>query len=76
MEHASVLHMDDAYRDLNRHVLTPILDRFRVPPEKQKYLMPFYISGLMAIIRQWLKDDCADPIDHIISVIRDCIQGI
>ena len=73
VEHSSVLGMDDAYLALNRHVFTPILDRFRVPPSEQKYMMPFYIHGLMGIINEWLKDDCRDSVEHIISVMRICI---
>lgn len=30
----------------------------------------------MAIINEWLKDDCTDNIDHIISVIQLCIKQI
>lgn len=73
VEQAATLRMDDAYRALNHHVLTPILERFRIPPEDQKYVLPFYISGLMAVINEWLKSDCADSIEHLISVIQTCI---
>lgn len=72
-EQASVLGMDDAYLALNRHVFTPILDRFHVPPSEQKYMMPFYINGLMGIVNEWLKEDCKDSVKHIISVMRICI---
>ena len=73
IEQASVLGLNDAYLSLNRHVFTPILDRFRVPPSEQKYMMPFYINGLMGIVNEWLKEDCKDSIEHIISVMRICI---
>ena len=35
--------------------------------------MPFYIHGLMAIINEWLKEDCKDSVEHLISVIQLCI---
>ena len=73
VEHSSVLGMDDAYIALNRHVFTPILDRFHVSPSEQKYMMPFYIHGLMGIVNEWLKEDCRDSVEHIISVMRICI---
>ncbi|MGN0794794.1 MAG: TetR/AcrR family transcriptional regulator, partial [Aristaeellaceae bacterium] len=72
-EQASVLGMNDAYHALNRHVFTPILERFHISPLEQKYLMPFYINGLMGIIHQWLKEDCKDSVEHIISVMQLCI---
>ena len=73
VEHSSVLGMDDAYVALNRHVFTPILDRFYIPPSKQQYIMLFYINGLMGVINEWLKEDCKDSVEHIISVMQICI---
>ena len=73
VEHSSVLGMDDVYLALNHHVFTPILDRFHIPPSEQKYMMPFYIHGLIGIINEWLKEDCKDSVEHIISVMQICI---
>ena len=73
LEQSSVLGLEDAYLALNRHVFAPILNRFRVPSSGQKYIMPFYIHGLMAIINEWLKEDCKDSVEHLISVIQLCI---
>lgn len=73
LERAPALRLNDAYHALNRHVFSPILDRFRVSAAEQKYIMPFYINGLMGIINEWLKEDCADPVEHIVSVIQICI---
>ena len=36
--------------------------------------MQFHISGLVAIINEWLKEDCRDSIEHMISVIQLCIK--
>ena len=36
--------------------------------------MAFYIHGLMAIITECLEDDCGDSIDHIITVIQQCVM--
>lgn len=74
VEQSIVLGMNDAYGALNRHVLTPILNRFQVPQEDQKYVMQFHISGLVAIINEWLKEECRDSIEHMISVIQLCIK--
>lgn len=60
-ENAAVLGLDRAYERMFRYVLTPILERYGVPEQDRTYLMAFYIQGLMAIITQWLKGDCADP---------------
>ena len=74
VENASALRMNDAYKSLSRHIFYPILDRFHVPHENKSYIMSFFISGLMAIINEWLKDDCKDSTEHIISVMQTCIK--
>lgn len=71
---ASILQMDHVYQKLNRYVLTPILNRYQVPENARKYMMQFFISGLMAVINEWLKDDCKDSIESIVSVIQLCIK--
>lgn len=76
VEHAAALKMNDAYRDLNYHILTPILNRFNVPPNEQEYVMRFHISGIMAIIQLWLEQDCREPVDFISSLIRRCIKTV
>ena len=76
VEQAAVLRMDEAYAGLNRHILTPILNRFHVPQKSQKFLMAFYINGLMAIFNEWLKNDCKESIDEIIAAIKICVKQI
>lgn len=73
---SAALRMEDAYAGLYRHILNPILDRFNVPEADKSYIMQFYISGLMAVIGEWLKDDCRDSTEHIVSVIQRCIKKI
>lgn len=75
VEHAAELRMTDAYGGLNQYVFTPILNRFRVPPADQGYIMAFYISGLMAILKCWLRDDCRDSMEHIIALMQQCIAN-
>lgn len=70
---ASTLRLDDSYNRMFRHVFTPILDRYQVPVEDRKYMMAFYIQGMMAIITEWLKDDCKDSMEHIMAVIQRCV---
>ncbi len=70
---ASTLRLDDSYNRMFQHVFTPILDRYQVPVEDRRYMMTFYIQGMMAIITEWLKDDCKDSMEHIMAVIQQCV---
>ena len=73
-ENAAVLEMDKSYERMLRHVFTPILDRYGVPEWDRTYLMAFYIHGLMAIISEWLKNDCVDSIADVVNVIQRCVK--
>ena len=75
VEHAQVLRMTDAYEGMYQYVLTPILERFEVPKEDRGYLTNFYIHGLMAIIEEWLKEDCQDSMEHVIAIMEQCVMG-
>lgn len=74
MDNAAVLGMDKSYNGMFRHVFTPILDRYGVPVQDRGYMMAFYIHGLMAIISEWLKNDCADSIAYIADVMIRCVR--
>ena len=74
MEKAVVLRMDKSYNGLFRHVFTPILDRYGVPQKDRSYLIAFYLHGLMAIISEWLKNNCADSVSYIIDMIQQCVK--
>lgn len=74
VENASALRLSETYDKMLRHVFTPILERFQVPEQDRNYIMAFYIHGLMAIITEWLEDDCGDSIDHVITVIQQCVM--
>lgn len=74
MENSTVLHTEEAYRAMFLHVFTPILERYQVPEQDRQYIMAFYIHGLIAIITEWLKNNCCDPIEQIIAIIRQCVM--
>ena len=74
MENAAVLEMDKSYDRMFRHILAPILDRYGVPQKERRYIIAFHIHGIMAIISEWLKDDCADSIEYVADLIQRCVK--
>lgn len=74
MENAGALRLEDSYAGLFQHILTPILDRYGVAEQDRPYLMAFYLHGLMAIISEWLKHDCAGSIEYIVSIIQQYVK--
>lgn len=75
LENSSALRLENNYAGLSQYVLLPILKRYGVPVQDRTYIMAFYIQGLMAIITEWLKNDCVDPIKQIIAVMQKCVMS-
>ena len=73
-ENAAALGLGKSYDRMFRHVFTPILERFGVPQQDRRYVMAFYIQGLMAIISEWLRNDCADPTAYVVELIQRCVK--
>lgn len=38
------------------------------------YLMAFYMKGLMAVIEQWLKNDCRDSVERIAGLMQKFVK--
>lgn len=75
-ENSETLRLGETYDKMFDAVFTPVLERFQVPPQERKYVMAFYINGLIAVITEWIKQDCSDSVQDIIFVIRRCIIRI
>ena len=73
-KNANALRLEDSYNHLFHFVFLPILERYQVPDEYRNYMMAFYVQGLMAIITQWLKNDCKDTVEQIIDVMQKCVR--
>lgn len=61
------------YNHLKSFVLVPILERFNIVQKERDYLIAFYVNGIMAIIKEWIRTDCKDSIDDIEEVIIKCV---
>ncbi len=72
-EKPGTLRVNETYDKMFINVFMPILERFQVPSQDRSYLMAFYIQGIIAVIMEWLKRDCSDSLERIISIIVQCI---
>ena len=75
LRHANSFHFDAVFQRLFQHVFDPILHRFGYPAEERKYVMMFYLSGINALVLEWLKDGCRKSIEEVSHIIRECIFG-
>lgn len=70
-----LLNMDEVYGRMFKHIFNPILSRFRVPENERAYMMKFYLTGVFAIVMEWLDKNCSDDIEAVIKIITDCVLG-
>ena len=62
------------YGELKRHILGPLLERFEIPSAHQPYYMAYYVEGIIAIVKEWLRQDCADEVEMIANIIESCVR--
>lgn len=60
------------FEGISRHILMPILQRFSIPEKDQAYYVQYYIHGCTAIIQEWIRRDCADPMEDIENILSRC----
>ena len=69
------MNMDEVYGKMFKHIFDPILSRFRVPESERSYVIKFYLTGVFAILMEWLNRDCCDDMSTVIRIITDCVLG-
>ena len=69
------LNMGEVYGKMFEHIFDPILARFCVPEADRSYMMKFYLTGVFAVIMEWLDRNCSDDMSTVIKVITDCVMG-
>ena len=68
-----VFNNKQVYEKMKQNVFLPIIEKFKIPKENQAYILEFYTRGVTGIINYWLDNDCADSINHIFSIILECV---
>lgn len=64
----------NSYERMFIHILSPIMDRFSIPDKEKRYVLTFYVNGIIAIVKEWMKTDCVDSIDSIVRIIEERFQ--
>ena len=75
LAHYKTLNFDDVHGRMFENIYNPVLDRFGISEEERNYVMMYYLNGIMAIITEWIKEDCRKPIEDIIDIIIRCVMG-
>lgn len=63
----------EKFEHMAEHIFNPIMEKLGVEESQRKYILTFYIHGIVAIVEQWLKNDCRESIDEICEIIIHCM---
>lgn len=63
------------YGELKQHILLPILERFAIPASHRPYYIAYYVEGIIAIVKEWLRQDCRDEVETIADIIESCVRS-
>ena len=62
------------YGVLKQRILDPILERFEIPAARRPYYIAYYVEGISAIVKEWLRHDCGDSVEMIAAIIESCVR--
>jgi AcrR family transcriptional regulator len=63
---------EDYLNKLNKDLFKPFMDYLNINEMVKSFITDFYISGIMSIIKKWVKDDCKLTNEEVIKVIYYC----
>lgn len=73
-KNGDVMNIKENYFNLEKYIFDPILDKHQVSSKKRKYMIKFYIKGIMAIVEEWTTNDCQEKIEDIMNIIIECVR--
>ena len=62
------------YGELKQHILGPILERFQIPVAHRPYYIAYYVEGIAATVKEWLRRDCEDDVEMVAGIIEACVR--
>ncbi len=65
----NVFKIPNSFNEVYEDIFNPILERFSVPQKERKFLLVFYISGMHAIIIEWLRNGCETETEYIADLL-------
>ena len=69
LQHQELFKVDYTFGKLYEDIFEPIMLRFKIPNEEKKYVIKYYMSGIHAIIIEWIKGGCIEEIQFIANLI-------
>lgn len=69
----TVIKVNETFNERYTKYFSPIMKRFGLDEKESRYKMAFYLSGMFAVIIEWIKNDCNDDIEFMAEVLKSAI---
>ncbi len=69
----TVFNTDNTFLRLFDEVFSPAMDKFHVAKQQKPYVIRFYLGGIIAVVEEWIKNDCAESIEFITEICMRCV---
>lgn len=73
LKNSKTLRLEESFEKMFQYVFKPIFAHYHVSEPKSRYLIAYYIHGLIAIVNEWLKNNCQTEISEIILIMQECV---
>lgn len=70
---SAYMRSQEKFERMASHIFYPIMERLGVEENRREYILTYYTHGIIAIVEQWLKNDCRESIDEICDIITECV---
>ncbi len=68
------LYVATPYESISLKIINPVLKRLIPDEDERKYIFAFYVEGVMAIVKEWIKNGCDKDIEYISNLIVGCVN--
>ena len=68
-----IFKISKAMEKTSSKIFEPILKKFGYEQQDYRYVITFFINGMMAVITEWVKDGCKRSDEDICRIIINCV---
>lgn len=61
------------YGKMYNEIFYPAISQFVVKESDRVYKLEYFTCGVTAIVHKWLERECAEEIEEIVKIIKDCV---
>jgi len=69
-----VFRHNETFNALFKYIFEPICVLFGISTDERQYYVRFFIDGIIAVVKEWLKNDCRETPETIIKIIMNCLS--